>query len=109
MKSRWRIALGTGVAAILLIVVVRVFTPREPEHDGRRLSDLLHELPVAGSGFAERHQSTRFAVNCIGTNAIPFLLGREDRDTVLSQLPLDPVREGSVHHPAQSRADGFGH
>ena len=74
MKSRWRIALGTGVAAILLIVVVRVFTPREPEHDGRRLSDLLHELPVAGSGFAERHQSTRFAVNCIGTNAIPFLL-----------------------------------
>lgn len=74
MKSRWRISLGIGLPAIILFAALGTFSPGEPEHEGRRLSDWLRELPVAGSGFSERHQPARFAVNCIGTNAIPFLL-----------------------------------
>jgi peptidoglycan/xylan/chitin deacetylase (PgdA/CDA1 family) len=74
MKSRRRIGFSIALLACLLFVLAGNYLSDEPEYEGRRLSEWLRELPAPESGFAGRDMAARFAVNFIGTNAIPHLL-----------------------------------
>lgn len=74
MKTRFRIALASVLIPLACLATLAMVWPREPVHDGRRLSAWLRELPGRGPGGAElRHPATQ-AVRQIGTNALPFLL-----------------------------------
>ncbi len=86
--SRWRWVgwLAALLALVLggLVVQDRLFWPREPDYQGRRLSAWLRDLTAPDSAV---HLPARQAVLALGTNALPALERHlQARDSWLGQL-----------------------
>lgn len=74
MRKRRTILLLIGVPSVLLLglLVAGAFRSREPEFEGKKLSEWVEMYPIWGSpGDRARAEA---GVRGIGTNAVPFLL-----------------------------------
>jgi len=72
MRTR-RIYLGLLLIAVAVGAIVVCFRPeREPEYEGKKLSEWVRELP--SNYFQTGESDAQRAIRHIGTNAIPYLL-----------------------------------
>jgi HEAT repeat protein len=75
MKKPWRIA-GLVVAAALIIAIISAAFSgtREPEYEGRKLTQWLEDLRHSPSGSPFARTNAIIAIRHMGTNAVPYLL-----------------------------------
>lgn len=88
VKKRRRIAVVGLVVAMLAVAVWFALRPREPEYEGRKLSDWTREFATIGHNrIRENTAESVAAVQHIGTNGLPFLI----RDLRAKDMPWETV------------------
>ncbi len=73
MNKRLRLALAVLVVAVLAVAGGLAVLSREPEYQGRKLTDWLRELEAATDMASPQWRDSVAAIRAIGTNALPTL------------------------------------
>lgn len=74
MNQRLRLAFALLLLTILATAGWLTFHAREPEHQGRKLTDWLRELEAAPDMGSPKWRESVAAIRAIGTNGLPTLL-----------------------------------
>jgi HEAT repeat protein len=75
MKKRWCIALSVAAAALVIAFVAGLVSgTREPEYEGRKLTQWLEELRHPSSPSPLARTNAMIAIRQMGTNAVPYLV-----------------------------------
>jgi HEAT repeat protein len=86
MKKRRRILLVTLASLLGVVTLYLALRPREPVHQGKRLSVWLRELK---SWPGESSEPAAEAINEIGTNALPYLVSALRTEDSTLKVKLD--------------------
>jgi hypothetical protein len=77
--SNFRRKWWVGLAAVMVVALLAVaFWPgeKEPEYQGKKLSEWLDPFYRPGAISDQKQEQTEAAVNAMGTNCLPFLIKR---------------------------------
>ena len=74
MKKRLRLAIALLLLTVLAGAGWLTFHAREPEYQGKKLTDWLRELEAAPDMASPRWRESVAAIRAIGTNGLPTLL-----------------------------------